>query len=118
MPRYLLQPGPIKQPRRSLEKVFRKFDADPRALTDIVRCSIVVDSVDHAQTCLAAILLHSNQTSNGGATEGPIKKLLAVTEIRDDFSSPDHLGAAETGRRCIRLNLEVAWDGATGSRLV
>jgi len=119
MPRYLLQPGPIKQPRRSLEKMFRKFGADPRALTDIVRCSVLVDSVAHAQLYLAAILSRSNQTCNGGsATEGPIEQLFAITKIRDDFSSPDRLGAAETGRRSIGLNLEVAWDGATGSRLV
>ena len=122
---YVMHQGPIKRPRRSLEKVWRKFHGDARSLTDIVRCSVLVNSVALASRCLHSILLHShpvlpmtnNPTTdpeNEKSVEGSSsRRLFLVTKVRDQFSV-----AAETGRRSITLNLEVAWDGAAGSRLV
>ena len=131
---YVIHQGPIKRPRRSLEKIWRKFHGDPRSLTDIVRCSVLVDSVASAHTCLAAIISHSHPTlssathprinplsENSSSEDGSTHRLFWVTKVRDEFSSNSRSeisGAAETGRRSISLNVEVAWDGAAGSRLL
>jgi len=48
--------GPIKRPDRALQKVVRRFYRDPRCLTDLVRCVILVDSIAAVRQVLEEFL--------------------------------------------------------------
>jgi len=51
--------GPVKRPDRALQKVVRRFHRDPRCLTDIVRCIILLDSIEGVWQVLEEILVKS-----------------------------------------------------------
>ena len=115
---FLLRQAPIKRPFRALEKIVRKYYADPCCLTDLVRCTVLLDSISEIQICLDAILSNSRtsipQETNQDALESMIEeesvKTFVLTSIKDNLHSQ-----ADSQRQSICLNLEVAWDGAAGS---
>lgn len=48
--------GPIKQPRRAIQKCFRSYRRDPRALTDLVRCTVLFPNVSELWTFVEPFL--------------------------------------------------------------
>jgi hypothetical protein len=44
--------GPIKKPERALQKLVRLYNRDAAALTDLVRCTVVVDGLHEAHMFL------------------------------------------------------------------
>ena len=48
--------GPVKRPDRALQKVVRRLYRDPRCLTDIVRCVILLDSIAAVRQVLEEFL--------------------------------------------------------------
>ena len=59
--------GPIKRPDRAFQKVVWKYYRDPRCLTDIVRCSIVLLSIGELGACREAIF-HKSIIGDGAAS--------------------------------------------------
>ena len=108
--------GPIKRPDRAFQKVVRKYYRDPRCLTDIVRCSIVLLSIGELGACLDSIF-HKSIIGDGAASNsedevrqllvgmeegGWTDKLFKVTKIKDRLT-----GDVKDGYRDICLNVEV-----------
>ena len=55
--------GPVKRPDRALQKVIRKYYRDPRCLTDLVRCCILLPSISDVGSCLEVILAKSEKST-------------------------------------------------------
>lgn len=104
--------GPVKRPDRALQKIVRKYDRDPRCLTDIVRCCVKLDSIEQVKEALVALLEKSVVHSGLGAdekehVEQQEKRNTAdfkVCKIKDRFTTKQRIGY-----RDICLNLEVGW---------
>jgi len=117
-------PGPVKRPDRAFQKVARKYYYDPRHLTDLVRCCILLESVSDVRRVLDHIfklsLVFGEEASNSAEGNEPINEdeeallggggdndqkptIFKLCKVKDDFTR-DGLGY-----RYICLNLEVGW---------
>ena len=120
---FVLRQAPVKRPGRALQKVVRKYFGDGRCLTDLVRGSVLVDSMFEMLICLEALLSrseirHANDDTAGSEqvqNELAEDKIFVLTKIKDTLCVPDTENVFECARQSICLNLEVAWDGAVGS---
>ena len=52
--------GPVKRPDRAFQKVARKYYYDPRHLTDLVRCCILLDSITDVRRVLDLVFALSS----------------------------------------------------------
>eukprot|EP00929_Paragymnodinium_shiwhaense_P028280 TRINITY_DN16428_c0_g2_i1.p1 TRINITY_DN16428_c0_g2~~TRINITY_DN16428_c0_g2_i1.p1 ORF type:complete len:621 (+),score=52.59 TRINITY_DN16428_c0_g2_i1:59-1921(+) len=81
--------GPIKQPGRAVQKVWRAYDGNPQALIDLVRCSIVCETPQH----LLAVLRRVQADSEAG-----------ILRIKNRFD-PRFDARLSGGYRNLALNL-------------
>ena len=120
--------GPVKRPDRAFQKVVRKYHRDARCLTDLVRCCILLESIEDVRRALSQILeisvvfgeeegrriRHADEASSGprhSAAHGDEEhqglvansKFVKLCKVKDNFT-PD-----EVGFRFVGLNLEVGW---------
>ena len=115
--------GPVKRPDRAFQKVVRKYHRDTRCLTDLVRCCIILPSIESVRQCLEVIRSKSVVGSLPSHGEGERLMLMAGTieeakseqifklvKIQDKFT-----GDQKDGYRYINLNVEVAWTIASES---
>ena len=49
--------GPVKQPMLTLQRLVRKYRCDVGCLTDLVRCTVVADSLEDAKDCVLFVCL-------------------------------------------------------------
>jgi len=63
-------PGPVKMPDRTLQKLVRTYHRDASCLTDLVRLTIVLDSVGDLRTCLVAFLRKAYSSKTVGGCHG------------------------------------------------
>ena len=104
--------GPVKRPDRALQKVVRMYHRDARCLTDIVRCCVLLDSMEHVKAALETLLNLSVVHSGLGTGEAERVELLdksstayfKVCKVKDRFTTEKRIGY-----RDICLNLEVGW---------
>ena len=87
-----LERGPVKRPDRALQKVVRKFYRDPRCLTDLIRCSILVDSIRDVKLVLAEILRKSIVGLSIPVEEVKLIKL-RTGEVDETANLPSRVGA-------------------------
>jgi len=97
--------GPVKRPDRALQKVIRKYYRDPRCLTDLVRCCIILPSICDVSSCLTAILDKSAVgLQEESKKDGTSEKIFKLVKVKDRFTAYQPYGY-----RDICLNVEVAW---------
>jgi len=117
-------PGPVKRPDRAFQKAARKYYYDPRHLTDLVRCCILLESITDAKRVLDLIFKMSSvfgEEAPGDAEENETPneyqeallgrsrdsnqepKVFKLCKVKDDFTREG------LGYRYICLNLEVGW---------
>ena len=106
-------PGPVKRPDRSLQKVVRTYYRDPRCLTDLVRCVILLDSIVGVAKVLEEFMEKSVVAGAESEPKPSFKdeesllnrqKHFRITKMKDRFSTTKAIGY-----RDICLNVEVGW---------
>ena len=125
--------APIKQPDRTIQKCVRSYRRDAGCLTDLVRCTIIVETIDQL---LRLFKLFQNRSIFG---EKCVERFhLLGVDVQDDTKSRESLGSSQldhlqediyfcitrvknrfhhksehydpaTGYRDLSLNLEVGW---------
>ncbi len=113
--------GPVKQPTRALEKLVRRYRRDFGCLTDLVRCSVIADSLKNVKDFLR--LLYSTSVAGLDTSfeeEGRVSKespgehldtgdqLFRITSIENRFDSL-YDDEESMGYRDLALNVEVGW---------
>ena len=115
--------GPVKRPDRAFQKVVRKYHRDTRCLTDLVRCCIILPSIESVRQCLEVIRSksvvgglpphgegESLMLMAGTIEEAKSEQIFKLVKIQDKFTVDQ-----EDGYRYINLNVEVAWTIASES---
>ena len=115
--------GPVKRTDRALQKVVRKYYRDIRCLTDLIRCCMVLPSIESVRQCLevirsksvvGALPAHGEEERlmlmAGTMEEAKSEQVFRLVNIKDKFSVYQ-----EDGYRYINLNVEVAWTIASES---
>ncbi|EKX43024.1 hypothetical protein GUITHDRAFT_140871 [Guillardia theta CCMP2712] len=112
-------PGPVKQPLRSFQKCIRAYRRDVGLLTDLVRCTFVVEDMQTLLGVLMSLLERSvvgfftqhdlyGEGGEGGG-EGQGKKLFRITKVKNRFDEESKDFEEATGFRNLSLSLEVGW---------
>jgi hypothetical protein len=119
--------GPVKQPRRTLEKLVRRYRRDVGCLTDLVRCTVIADSLENVKDFLE--LLYSTSVvglDTSSSEEGNCSKerpgeqldsgdeLFRITAIENRFD-PAYDDETSMGYRDLALNIEVGWSVSSGT---
>jgi len=102
--------GPVKRPDRALQKVVRRFYRDPRCLTDIVRCCILLESIADVRKALDALFKASTIHWGHTGTEKEKsdlghEKWFRICKVKDRFTTTER-----TGYRDVCLNLQVSQE--------
>ena len=113
--------GPVKQPTRALEKLVRRYRRDFGSLTDLVRCSVIADSLKNVKDFLRLLysrsvagLDTSFEEEGRGSKESPGEhldtgdQLFRITSIENRFDS-SYDDEESMGYRDLALNVEVGW---------
>ena len=103
--------GPVKQPMRTLQKLVRRYRRDVGCLTDLVRCTVVADSLEDAKDCVQ--LLYSMSvvgldTSFGEEQLNTGDEIFMITALENRFD-PSYADESSMGYRDLALNIEVGW---------
>jgi hypothetical protein len=103
--------GPVKQPMRTLQKLVRRYKRDVGCLTDLVRCTVVADSLEDAKDCVQ--LLYSMSvvgldTSFGEEQLNTGDEIFMITALENRFD-PSYADESSMGYRDLALNIEVGW---------
>ena len=110
---FVLRQAPVKRPGRALQKVVRKYFGDGRCLTDLVRGSVLVDSMFEMLICLEALLSrseirHANDDTAGSEqvqNELAEDKIFVLTKIKDTLCVPDTENVFECARQSMQVLL-------------
>eukprot|EP00960_Hanusia_phi_P008782 251777-Hanusia_phi.AAC.1 len=129
--------GPIKQPERAIEKCVRTYRRDVGCLTDLVRCTIVVENAQQLlevfETFRTRSIIGIGAAERNGEAE-PIncrsevsaeteallraeegrassfeEPFFRITQVKNRFHSDSHHCNKLTGYRDLSLNVEVGW---------
>ena len=113
--------GPVKQPRRTLEKLVRRHRRDVGCLTDLVRCTVISDSLENVKDFLrllyskSVVGLDTSPEEEGkcskqrpGEQLGTGDELFRITAIENRFD-PSYEDETSMGYRDLALNIEVGW---------
>jgi hypothetical protein len=115
--------GPVKQPMRTLEKLVRRYRRDVGCLTDLVRCTVIADSLGNVQDftkllySMSVVGLDAPFEEEGkgsglrvGGQLDSGDEIFRITALKNRF---DRSYADETsmrhGYRGLTLNVEVGW---------
>mmetsp|Transcript_58793 Transcript_58793/g.138582 ORF Transcript_58793/g.138582 Transcript_58793/m.138582 type:complete len:249 (+) Transcript_58793:2-748(+) len=130
--------GPIKQTGRAIQKAFRCYNRDPSCLTDIVRCTVIFESIPDMVKFLRRIVDSSQigfapteqMVSELGGEDGTSLNIPRQETLRlMDFASVGGLGMSKktritnlknrtdpdfdvwqsAGFRGVSINIEVGW---------
>jgi len=99
--------GPVKQPFRCLEKVVRVYRRDVSCVTDIVRCTIVANKVQHLLRLMQKLQHISIVGVETEPTPEDREKLFRIVQLKNRFDSESEHYDKRIGYRDIGLNLEV-----------
>jgi hypothetical protein len=117
--------GPVKQPTRTLQKLVRRYRRDVGCLTDLVRCTVIADSLENVKDFLHLIysisvvgLDTSLEEQGQGSRQRPRERLgkqvdtgdeiFRITALENRFD-PSYDDRANMGYRDLSLNIEVGW---------
>jgi hypothetical protein len=120
--------GPVKQPTRTLQKLVRRYRRDVGCLTDLVRCTVIADSLENVKDFLQ--LLYSMSVAgldnSFGGGECPPKQggkgskqrvgeqvelrdqIFRITALENRFDA-SYNDETSMGYRDLALNVEVGW---------
>jgi hypothetical protein len=114
--------GPVKQPMRILQKLVRRYRRDVGRLTDLVRCTVIADSLENVKDFLELIysislvgLNSSYEEENGkdsrrrlGEQLDTRDQIFRITALENRFD-PSYNDVGSMGYRDLALNIEVGW---------
>jgi len=104
--------GPVKQPMRILEKLVRKYRRDVGCLTDLVRCTVVADSLVEVMDFFLLIESMSVVGLAENTRQDPFDKLgeqiFRITSVVNRFDDAWD-DERSMGYRDLCLNVEVGW---------
>jgi hypothetical protein len=110
--------GPVKQPTRTLQKLVRRYRRDVGCLTDLVRCTVIADSLENVEVFLQLLLsmsvvgLDTSFEEKGKQIFTNIvfsgDQIFRITALENKFD-PSYDAEASMGYRDLALNVEVGW---------
>jgi hypothetical protein len=122
--------GPVKQPLRTIEKLVRRYRRDVGCLTDLVRCTVIADSLENVESFLQLLysksvvgLNTSFEEEGNGSEQGQGKRLdtgdeiFRITALENRFD-PSYADETSMGYRDLALNIEVGWRSDTSDRAI
>ena len=129
--------GPVKRPDRAIQKCVRSYRRDVGCLTDLVRCTIVVETADQLLDVFKMFLRMSvvgnatvershllgvavDNDSNNQTAPGILNRMVSdsqlddqvfrITSVKNRFHQLSNSYDPATGYRDLSLNLEVGWS--------
>jgi hypothetical protein len=105
--------GPVKQPMRILQKLVRRYRRDVGCLTDLVRCTVIADSLENVKDFLQ--LLSSFSVVGLGEQLDTGHQIFRITALENRFD-PSYNDVESMGYRDLALNVEVGWLISKGSK--
>jgi ppGpp synthetase/RelA/SpoT-type nucleotidyltranferase len=113
--------GPVKQPMRTLQKVVRRYRRDVGCLTDLVRCTVVAESLGNVEDFLqllypkSVVGLDSSFEEEGKGSRQRLREqpdtgdqIFRITALENRFD-PSYDAEKSMGYRHLVLNVEVGW---------
>jgi hypothetical protein len=116
--------GPVKQPMRTLQKVVRRYRRDVGCLTDLVRCTVIADSLENVKDFLQLLYsrsmvgLDTSEEGKGlrqrlGQQLDTDDEIFRITALENRFD-PSYDEELSWGYRDLALNVEVGWIISSG----
>jgi hypothetical protein len=116
--------GPVKQPMRTLQKVVRRYRRDVGCLTDLVRCTVIADSLQNVKDFLQLLYsrsmvgLDTSEEGKGlkerlGQQLDTGDEIFRITALENRFD-PSYDDELSWGYRDLALNIEVGWIISSG----
>mmetsp|Transcript_47846 Transcript_47846/g.109088 ORF Transcript_47846/g.109088 Transcript_47846/m.109088 type:complete len:174 (+) Transcript_47846:178-699(+) len=109
-------PGPIKRPDRAIQKIVRSYLRDAALVTDLVRCTVVLETLAQVQAfveSLMAVSLIGVSGSEESASSGSTK-MFRLHRLKNRFDR-GYDSRRSGGYRDLSLNVEVGWVVQNGS---
>jgi hypothetical protein len=103
--------GPVKQPMRTLQKLVRRYKRDVGCLTDLVRCTVVADSLENVEDFLQRLYSMSVVGLDSSLEEEQLysgDEIFMITALENRFD-PSYADESSMGYRDLALNIEVGW---------
>jgi len=103
--------GPVKQPTRTLQKLVRRYRRDVGCLTDLVRCTVVADSLENVKDFLQLLCSLSVVGLDCAFEEEQLNtgdEIFMITALENRFD-PSYADETSMGYRDLALNVEVCW---------
>jgi len=103
--------GPVKQPMRTLQKLVRRYKRDVGCLTDLVRCTVVADSLENVEDFLQLLYSMSVVGLDSSLEEEQLNsgdEIFMITALENRFD-PSYAVETSMGYRDLALNVEVGW---------
>jgi hypothetical protein len=119
--------GPVKQPMRTLEKLVRTYRRDVACLTDLVRCTVIADSLGNVGDFIQLLYSMSvvgldapfeeegkrSRLRVGGQLDSG-DEIFRITALENRFDPSDadetsNMSSMRHGYRGLTLNVEVGW---------
>ena len=103
--------GPVKQPMRTLQKLVRRYKRDVGCLTDLVRCTVVADSLENVEDFLQLLYSMSVVGLDSSLEEEQLysgDEIFMITALENRFD-PSYAVETSLGNRDLALNVEVGW---------
>ncbi|EKX52481.1 hypothetical protein GUITHDRAFT_101652 [Guillardia theta CCMP2712] len=111
--------GPIKQPERAIQKCVRAYGRDPACLTDLVRASVVVETLEQVGEVMRFLERSSvvgadsyvKEACQGDAdSEGAEETVyFRMTRVKNTFDDTREDTSAGLTLKTLSINLEVGW---------
>jgi hypothetical protein len=116
--------GPVKQPMRTLQKLVRRYRRDVGCLTDLVRCTVIANSLENVKDFLQLLCsrsvagLDTSDEGNGlrqrqGEQLDTGDEIFRITALENRFD-PSHDDELSWGYRDLAMNVEVGWIVSSG----
>jgi len=119
-----LKRGPVKKPQRAIEKVIRSYRRDTARLTDLVRCTCVVEDEMQLLKLVQIILGMSVYGLVGACVEDRTRGLevaqdkgdamFRLLKIENRFDENYDADVLSAGYRDVSMNVEVGWQMEDG----
>ena len=105
-------PGPVKNPPRAISKAIRVYDRDVGLLTDLVRCTVVCDTLDDVLMFVCELIERAfvGETISSlwaGDQEKHAQKKVRITSLKNRFHD-DYDSSITQGYRDLSLGVEVS----------
>jgi hypothetical protein len=98
---------------RILQKLVRRYRRDVGCLTDLVRCTVIADSLENVKDFLQ--LLSSFSVVGLGEQLDTGHQIFRITALENRFD-PSYNDVESMGYRDLALNVEVGWLISKGSK--